>query len=120
MKDYWLYIGLAFAGHAFYLLKQQLENLKRKQKFDAQAFILSEGMNIIAIFLLVYIGIQAPSDWLTMSPVVAIMIGGFGSSMLSTFINTKKPKDLDTETTTLTTTFTTPAAPKDEQLQNKT
>jgi len=112
MQHFWLYIGLAFAGHAFYLLKQQLENIKRNQKFNGQVFFLSEGMNVIAIFLLVYLGIQAPSDWVTMSPVMAIMIGGFGSSMLSGLINTRKPKD-DTDGT-----FGKTAAPNDDSIKN--
>lgn len=93
MKDFWLFIGLAFGGHIFYLLKQWLENIKRSQAFNTKIFLVSEGMNIMAIFLLTYLGINAPSDWLVMSPIVAIMIGGFGSSMLSALINTRVSKD---------------------------
>lgn len=93
MANFWLYISLAAGGHIFHLCKQWLENHNRKQIFDWQKFAVSEIMNVIAIFLLTYLAINAPSDWLTMSPVVAIMIGGFGSSILSGLINTKKPKD---------------------------
>ncbi len=117
MNHYWLYIALAGAGHLFYLMKQQLENVKRKEVFDRQVFLLSEGMNILAIFLLVYLGIQAPSDMLTMSPITAILIGAFGSTMLSGLINTKKPKDDGVvESASVTTTFTKTSAPKDAEL----
>lgn len=95
MENFWLYIGLAFAGHAFHLLKQYIENVKRKQEFKANILIASEAMNIIAIFLLTYMAINAPSDWLVMTPIMAIMIGGFGSSMLSAIINTRQPKELN-------------------------
>lgn len=116
MQHFWLYILLAAAGHVFYLLKQQLENVKRQQKFDGQTFLLSEGMNIIAIPTLIYLGIQVPTDWLTMSPITALMIGSFGSSLLSGLINTRKPKDDDTETTTLTTTLIKPTSSKEGEL----
>lgn len=118
MKDYWFYILLAFGGHIFYLMKQQLENIKRKDKFNWQVFFLSEGMNIMAIFLLVYLGIQAPAEFMKMSPMSAIMIGVFGSTILSSLINTKQPKEI-TESQSVTTTFTKTAAPNDEQLSNK-
>jgi hypothetical protein len=93
MSNFWLYISLAAGGHIFHICKQWLENYNRKQVFVWQKFVVSEIMNVIAIFLLTYLGINAPSDWLTMSPIVAIMIGGFGSSILSGLINTKKPKE---------------------------
>lgn len=111
MTNFWLYILLAFAGHIFHLCKQWLENYNRQQMFDWKKFMVSEVMNIIAIFLLTYMGINAPSDWLVMSPIAAIMIGGFGSSTLSGLINTKKPKDAGD-------LFNT-AAPGDEELKNK-
>lgn len=116
MKDYWFYILLAFGGHVFYLMKQQLENIKRKDKFNMQIFALSEGMNIMAIFLLVYLGIQAPAEFMKMSPMSAIMIGVFGSTILSSLINTKQPKE-SVESTTLT--FTKTASPSDAELKNQ-
>ncbi len=94
MHNYWAYILLAFSGHLFYLCKQYLENVKRNQTFKWNVFIASEIMNFISIFVLIYIADNAPSEWLQMSPVVAVMIGGFGSSMLSAIINTRMPKEI--------------------------
>lgn len=113
MHNYWLYIALAFGGHIFYLCKQLLENIKRKEKFNKEVFLISEAMNIMAIFLLVYLAIEAPTAWLTMSPITAILIGAFGSSMLSALINTKKPKEDGGDS------FSQPAAPNDNEISNK-
>lgn len=112
MENFWLYMGLALGGHVFYLLKQLLENVKRNQIFDKRIFIISEAMNLIAIPLLVYIGTLMPTEILTMSPVTAIMIGGFGSSLLSGIINTRKPKDIDDGL------FSQVASPNDSEVQN--
>lgn len=85
---------LASGGYAFHLLKQWYESIKRKEQFDKRLFILSMGMNLIAIPILVYIGGTLPADLLVMSPLTCVIIGSFGASMLAGFINTKKPKDI--------------------------
>jgi small basic protein len=93
--NYYEQLMLAFGGYAIHLLKMWGESLKRKEKFDRQLFYISIAMNVISIFILVYIGKSLPADILVMSPLSCIMIGTFGSSMLAGIINIKKPKDIN-------------------------
>lgn len=86
---------LAAGGYAIHLLKMWGESIKRKEKFVKETFFISIAMNVISIFILVYIGDTLPSDMIVMSPLTAVMIGTFGSSMLSGIINIKKPKDIN-------------------------
>lgn len=85
---------LAFGGFAFHFLKQWGENIKRNQTFDKRLLVLNVAMNLIAIPILVFIGGTLPSDLLVMSPLTCVIVGAFGSSMLSGFINVKKPKEV--------------------------
>lgn len=89
---------LAAGGYALHLGKMWIEAIKRKEKFVKETFYISIAMNVIAIFILIYIGGSLPADILVMSPLTCVMIGTFGSSMLAGIINIKKPKDInDTE-----------------------
>lgn len=89
-----LQLLLAFGGWAFHLLKQWQESIKRKEEFVLKSFLLSIAMNLIAIPILIFIGGTLPSDLLVMSPLTCVIIGSFGSSMLSGFVNVKKPKEI--------------------------
>ena len=109
MSHFWEYIGLSFAGYLFHLLKQWGENIKRGDKFRPGSFAISFSSNILAIFILNYLALKAPSDWLVMSPVMAILIGVAGSSMLNGIINTRMPKDTES---------IKPSAPNDEEIKN--
>ncbi len=86
---------LATGGYAIHLLKMWGESIKRKEKFIRETFFISIAMNVISIFILVYIGDSMPVDILVMSPLTCVMIGTFNSSMLSGIINIKKPKDIN-------------------------
>lgn len=86
---------LAAGGYVLHLLKLWGESIKRKEKFIKDTFYISIAMNVISIFILVYIGNSLPTDILIMSPLTSVMIGTFGSSMLSGIINIKKPKDIN-------------------------
>jgi hypothetical protein len=88
-------ILLAAGGYAIHLLKMWGESIKRKEKFVKETFYISIAINVISIFILVYIGGSLPADVLVMSPLTCVMIGTFGSSMLSGIINIKKPKDIN-------------------------
>lgn len=87
------YMLLAFGGHAIHLLKMWSESIKRNEQFGNKSFILNEIANVIAIPMLVYISDYLPPELFVMSPLGAIIIGTFASSMLSGFINVKKPKE---------------------------
>jgi len=82
---------LAFGGFLFHMLKQVGENIKRKEKFDKRLLAIHVAMNLIAIPILIFIGGTLPEDLLVMSPLTCVIIGAMGSSILSGFINTKKP-----------------------------
>lgn len=86
---------LATGGYAIHLLKMWGEAIKRKEKFVKETFYISIAMNVIAIFILVYIGDSMPPELLLMSPITCVVIGWFGSSMLAGFVNIKKPKDIN-------------------------
>lgn len=86
---------LAAGGYAIHLLKMWGESIKRKEKFVKETFFISIAMNVISIFILIYICDSLPPDMLVMSPLTCVMIGTFGSSMLSGIINIKKPKDIN-------------------------
>lgn len=86
---------LAGGGYAIHLLKMWGESIKRKEKFVKETFFISIAMNVISIFILIYICDSLPPDILVMSPLTCVMIGTFGSSMLSGIINIKKPKDIN-------------------------
>jgi hypothetical protein len=91
-------LALAEAGYIFHLLKQWYEAEKRKQTIWTRSFFISIPMNQIGLLILVYIGNQLPEDLLVMSPLTAVMLGFFNGSLLSGFINIKKPKiELDDE-----------------------
>lgn len=79
----------------FHMLKQVGENIKRKEKFDKRLLAVHVAMNIIAIPILIFIGGTLPEDLLVMSPLTCVIIGAMGSSILSGFINTKKPSATD-------------------------
>lgn len=93
--SYYEQLLLASGGYAIHLLKMWAESIKRKEKFVKETFFISIAMNVISIFILCYIGDSLPPDILTMSPLTCVMIGTFGSSMLSGIINIKKPKDIN-------------------------
>jgi len=86
---------LAFGGFLFHILKQAGENVKRKETFDKRLMFIHVAMNLIAIPILIFIGGTLPSDLLVMSPLTCVIIGAMGSSILSGFINTKKPSATD-------------------------
>ena len=88
-------ILLAAGGYAIHLLKQWGESLKRKEKFVKETFFISIAMNVISIFILIYIGDTLPADVLIMSPLTCVIIGSFNSSMLSGIVSIKKPKDIN-------------------------
>lgn len=94
MPDFATQILLALGGYAFHLLKMYGESLKRQEVWIIKPFVVSVAANLLAIFLLIYVGDQLPPDLIVMSPLTCIIIGSFGSSMLSGFINIKKPKDI--------------------------
>jgi len=91
--DYSEQILLAFGGFAFHLLKQYQEAIKRNEVFVTKLFWVSIVSNVIAIFILIYIGGTLPPDLIVMSPLTCVIVGSFSGSMLSGFINAKKPKD---------------------------
>lgn len=86
---------LAMAGYIIHLLKMWGEALKRKERFIIETFYISIAMNVISIFVLIYIGDSLPPDLIVMSPLTCVIIGTFGSSMLSGIVNIKKPKDIN-------------------------
>ncbi len=88
---------LAFGGFLFHLLKQWGESINKKVAIDNRILLIKVGMNIIAIPILIFIGDSLPSDLLVMSPLTCVIIGSFGSSMLSGFISAKKPTLTDLE-----------------------
>jgi len=96
--NYYEQILLAAGGYALHLLKMWGESIKRKERFVKETFYISIAMNVISIFIMIYIGGSLPADIIVMSPLTCVIIGTFGSSMLSGIINIKKPKDInDTE-----------------------
>lgn len=99
IPDFGFEMLLALGGYAFYLLKQWNESIKRKEVFIVKSFIISICMNLLAIPLLIYVGNTMPNDLLVMSPITCIVIGAFGASMLSGFINSKKPKEIVSDET---------------------
>lgn len=86
---------LAYAGFLFHLLKIYQANVKRKETFINQQLLVWVLSNLLAATLLIYIGGTLPPDLLVMSPLTCVIIGFFGSSMLSGFINIKKPKGFE-------------------------
>lgn len=93
--DFYEQILLAIGGYVIHLLKMWLEAKKRKEKFERETFLISIAMNVISIFILIYIGGSLPADLIVMSPLTCVIIGTFGSSMLSGIVNIKKPKDIN-------------------------
>lgn len=89
------YMLLAFGGHVIHLLKLYGESLKRNEAFVTKIFIVSEAANIISIPMLIWISKYLPPELFVMSPIGAIIIGTFASSMLAGFINVKKPKEVE-------------------------
>lgn len=89
---------LALAGFLFHFLKMWYTSTMRKEGFLTKPTVIWAIMNILASAILVYIGGTLPPDLIVMSPLTCVMMGVFGSSMLSGFINVKKPKDLETLT----------------------
>lgn len=90
---------LAFGGFIFHLLKQWNESIKRKEVFIVKSFVISIAMNLVSIPIIIYLGNTMSSDLIVMSPLTCVMAGVFGSSMLSGFINSKKPKEIVEEGT---------------------
>jgi len=86
---------LAFGGYAFHLLKKYYEAMQRKETFNRKLLLVSAAMNILAIFILIYIGKRLPEDLIVMSPLTCVIMGFFGSSILGGFINIKKPKEIE-------------------------
>lgn len=93
--SYYEQLLLAGGGYAIHLLKMWAESIKRKERFIKETFYISIAINVISIFILCYICDTLPTDVLVMSPLTCVMIGTFGSSMLSGIINIKKPKDIN-------------------------
>jgi|SRR6185436_6533970 len=105
---------LAFGGYLFHLLKQYGESIKRKETFVNKMLYVSAGMNVLSIVILIYIGNKLPNDLIVMSPLTCVIIGSFGASMLSGFINIKKPTSIevtDTEKVTVTDSKTLTVEP---------
>lgn len=88
-------ILLAFGGYLFHLLKMYQSSLTRKEEFITKPFLVSVAANVLAIFLMIYVGGTLPPDLFSMAPLNVLILGFFGSSMLSGFINIKKPKSID-------------------------
>lgn len=99
MNEFIEQILLAGGGYAFHLLKQYQESIKRKEDFITKMMVVSVLSNILSILLLINVGKQLPPDLIVMSPFTCIIIGYFGSSMLSGFINVKKPNNEKEKTT---------------------
>ena len=97
-SEYGLQLLYAFGGYIFHLLKMYGESLKRKEVFIVRPFVVSMAANVVAIILLISIGDQLPAELIVMSPLTCVIIGSFGSSMLSGFINVKKPKEMVDDT----------------------
>ena len=95
MMNFYEQLGLAFGGYVFHMLKMYLVALKRKEKFIREIFLVNIALNVIAIFIMVYIGGSLPPDLIVMSPLTCVIMGSFGSSMLAGIINLKKPKDIN-------------------------
>lgn len=83
---------LAFGGYLFHLLKMWYESTNRNEVFITKSFYISIAMNVVAIFLLIYLGNSLPPDLLVMSPLTCVIMGYSASSVLSGFINVKSPK----------------------------
>lgn len=92
MPEFLQNILLAFGGYLFHLLKMWYESTNRKEAFITKAFYISIAMNVVAIFLLIYLGKTLPPDLLVMSPLTCVIIGFSASSVLAGFINVKSPK----------------------------
>jgi hypothetical protein len=86
---------LAFGGYAVHMLKLWGEAIKRKEKFIKDAFFVNMATNVISIFILVYILDTLPPELIVMTPLTCVIAGWFNSSMLTGFINIKKPKDIN-------------------------
>lgn len=86
---------LAFGGYIIHLLKMWMEAAKRKEAFITKIFYISIAINVISIFILIYIGDSLPPEIVVMSPLTCVIMGSFSSSMLSGVINLKKPKDIN-------------------------
>lgn len=86
------YFGLAIGGFLFHFLKQWYTATVRNETFLNKKLLIWSLMNILAAFLLTYIGDALPPDLLVMSPITAILIGFSGSSTLSGFINVRTPR----------------------------
>ncbi len=93
--NFYIQLLLAFGGYIIHLLKMWMESIKRKESFITQTFYISIAMNVISIFILIYIGDSLPETMIVMSPVTCVIMGYFGSSMLGGIINLKKPKDIN-------------------------
>lgn len=94
MSEFVEYLLLALGGYATHLLKMYIESLKRNEVFIKKIFIASVALNMISILLLTYVGDTLPPEIYVPSPLGAIMVGIFGSSMLSGVVNIKKPIDI--------------------------
>lgn len=92
MPEFLQNILLAFGGYLFHLLKMYLESVNRNEAFINKKFYISVAMNVLAIFLLTYLGKTLPPDLLVMSPLTCVIIGFSASSVLAGFINVKSPK----------------------------
>ena len=68
MSEFMVRILLALGGYAFHLLKMYGESLKRQEVWIVKPFVVSVAANILAIFLLIYVGERLPPDLIVMSP----------------------------------------------------
>lgn len=93
--NFYAQLLLAIGGYTIHLLKMWMESVKRKEVFISKIFFISIAMNVISIFIMIYIGGSLPPAIVVMSPLTCVIMGYFGSSMLSGFINLKKPKDIN-------------------------
>jgi archaellum biogenesis protein FlaJ (TadC family) len=88
------FMALALCGYLFHILKIWAEKEKRKEEFITRAFLISVPMNLIAIFLLIYITPELPEEWFVPSKLSSIIIGFTSSSALGGIINIKKPQEV--------------------------
>src|SRR5574342_33260 len=91
------YLILAIGGYFCHLLKQYLQSINRNEEFINKKLKVTIALNLIAIPLLVYVAPTLPPELFVMSPISAIVIGWFNSSLLAGLINVKKPKLSDSK-----------------------
>lgn len=92
---------LALGGVLIHFLKMWLQAEKRKEKFLSRPTILLLTLNLLSSALLIYIGPTLPPELVVMSPLTCVLMGIFGSSMLTGLVNARRPKNANDEQTFL-------------------